>query len=67
MDDLSLTYQAALPSSKRIRRNFTAEDDQIIVDWVAKAKARGQQVLSEVVWAELEARVCFHAKTAGLC
>jgi hypothetical protein len=67
MDDLSLAYQAALPTSKRSRKNFTAEDDQIIVDWVARAKARGQKVLSEVVWAELEARVGFHAKTARLC
>jgi len=67
MDDLSLAYQVALPSSKRSRKNFTAEDDQIIVDWVARAKARGQKVLSEVVWAELEARVGFHAKTARLC
>ncbi len=67
MDDLSLAYQAALPSSKGIRRSFTAKDDQILVDWVARAKARGQKVLSEVVWAELEAKVCFHVKTAGLC
>ena len=67
MDDLSLAYQPALPSSKRIRKSFTAEDDQIIVDWVARVKARGQKLLSEVVWAELEARVGVHAKTARLC
>jgi hypothetical protein len=59
MDDLSLTYQAALPRVKRVRRNFTAEDDQIIVDWVAAAKARGQALLSDVIWKELEAKVYF--------
>jgi hypothetical protein len=57
MGDLSLPYQATLPRAKRIRRNFTAEDDQIILDWVARAKARGQALLSNVIWRELEAKV----------
>jgi hypothetical protein len=59
IDDLSPTFQAALPRVKGVRRSFTAEDDQIIVDWVARAKARGQALLSDVIWKELEAKVYF--------
>jgi hypothetical protein len=57
MDHLTLPRQAALPGSKRVRRNFTAEDDEIIVQWVARAKARGQPVMSDSIWRDLEAKV----------
>lgn len=57
MDDLTGSYQAAPLQGKRIRRNFTAEDDQILVDWVSRAKARGQAILTETVWRELGAKV----------
>jgi len=57
LDNLSVPYQNGLPGPKRVRRKFTAEDDQIIMDWVARAKARGQSVLADSIWRDLEAKV----------
>jgi Centromere protein Scm3 len=57
ISDLGFPYQPALPQAKQVRRKFTIEDDQILVDWVARAKARGHAIMSGTTWRDLEAKV----------
>jgi len=55
--DLSLPYQATLPRARESGEISQLKMTKLILDWVARAKARGQALLSNVIWRELEAKV----------
>jgi hypothetical protein len=57
--DLSRPPQMSPPRAKGSRRRFTAEDDQILLDWVGKGRAQGVALWSDRYWQELAAKVIF--------
>jgi hypothetical protein len=50
------------PGSKRIRNNFTVEDDEVLLDCVKKARLRGAK-LNQSFWLGLGAQVSSHKST----
>jgi len=55
--DLSFPSQMSPPKGKGTRQRFTAEDDEILLDWVAKTRAQGLPLWSNRIWQELAAKV----------
>jgi len=53
----SVELQHALPRAKRARVKFTAEDDEILLDWVERVRERGLALWSERHWQELADKV----------
>lgn len=46
-----------LPGGKKKRTAFTAEDDEILVDWAEMGRERGLALWSERHWQELAEKV----------
>jgi hypothetical protein len=57
MLDSSQPTNIPLPRVKGSRKKFTAEDDRVLLDWVAKGRAQGLALWSLPIWRGLEAKV----------
>jgi hypothetical protein len=49
--------QLSPPKPKKKREAFTAEDDEILLDWVQKMRKGGRALWGNYIWQELEAQV----------
>ena len=48
-----------MPRARKVRTRFTAEDDEILLDWVDRIRARGLPLWSVNQWQELADKVNF--------
>jgi hypothetical protein len=48
---------SVLPAKTSTRRQFSADDDRILMQWIAKSKAQGAYISGNVIYQQLEQKV----------